>query len=98
MFFAKTPQRCSSLVLSGMLAVGALVLSARADIASPASTIARTETYRATEAISHLLGSKRAIGYFQTVNGQCELTLMVAEAVDPDRAMPGSPARLHFAL
>ena len=82
---------------SGMLAVGALVLSARTDVIRAASAIG-TETYQATEVISHMLGSKQTVGYFRTVNGQCELTLMVAEAVDPDRAMPGSAARLHFAL
>ena len=56
------------------------------------------ETYRATEVISHVLGSKQAVGYFLTVNGQCALTLMVAEAIDPDRNVPGSAARLRFAL
>lgn len=82
---------------SGMLAVGALVLSAWTDVIRAASAIP-TETYRATEVISHMLGSKQTVGYFRTVNGQCELTLMVAETVDPDQAMPGSAARLHFAL
>jgi len=82
---------------SGMLAVGALVLSARTDVIRAASAIP-TETYQATEVISHMLGSKQTVGYFRTVNGQCELTLMVAETVDPDQDMPGSAARLHFAL
>jgi hypothetical protein len=48
--------------------------------------------YRATEAIDHVLGTKRAIGYFETNHGQCELTLMIAEVVDPDLAMPLSAA------
>ena len=52
----------------------------------------------ATEVISHVLGSKQAVGYFLTVKGQCALTLMVAEAIDPDRDVPGSAARLRFAL
>ena len=82
---------------SGMLAVGALVLSARTDVIRAASAIP-TETYQATEVISHVLGSKQTVGYFGTVNGQCELTLMVAEAVDPDRDALGSAARLRFPL
>jgi hypothetical protein len=43
-----------------------------------------------------VLGSTRAIGYFQTVAGQCQLTLMIADVVDLDRPAPGSAARLHF--
>jgi hypothetical protein len=62
------------------------------------SSATSNETYRATEVISHVLGSKQAVGYFLTVNGQCALTLMVAEAIDPDRDVPGSAARLRFAL
>jgi hypothetical protein len=79
--------------LSGIIGIGALLLSVQA-----ASSFGPTEVYRATEAIDYVLGSTRAIGYFQTVAGQCELTLMIAEAVDPDRAAPGSAARLRFAL
>jgi len=51
---------------SGMLAVGALVLSARTDVIRAASAIP-TETYQATEVISHMLGSKQTVGYFRTV-------------------------------
>jgi hypothetical protein len=83
---------------SGMLAIGALVLSARTAMVRAGSSAAPTEIYRATEVISHVLGSKQAVGYFHTVKGQCELTLMVAEAIDPDRDVPGSAARLRFAL
>ena len=81
-----------------MLAIGALVLLARAAMVRAVSSGARTEPYRATEVISYVLGSKQAVGYFRTVKGQCELTLMVAEAIDPDRDVPGSAARLRFAL
>jgi hypothetical protein len=84
--------------LSGILAVGVLVLSVRFDATKAASPTVATEVYRSTEAITHVFGSKRAIGYFQTVDGQCELTLMISEATDPDRTMPWSAARLHFAM
>ena len=78
---------------SGLLAIGALVLSARAAMVRAGSGATSNETYRATQVISHVLGSKQAIGYLLTVNGQCALTLMVAEAIDPDRNVPGSAAR-----
>jgi hypothetical protein len=77
--------------LSCAVGVGALVLSIR-----PASSFA--PTYRPVEAISYVLGSIRAVGYFRTVDGQCEITLMTAEVFDPDRAAPGPATRLHFAM
>jgi hypothetical protein len=92
---SRTKQRCC---WSGMLAIGALVLSARAAMVRAGSSAARTEPYRATEVISYVLGSKQAVGYSHNVNGQCELTLMVAEAIDPDRDESGSATRLCFAL
>jgi hypothetical protein len=73
--------------------VGALLLSAQT-----ALSFGPTEVYRATEAIDYVLGSTRAIGYFQTVAGHCQLTLMIAEVVDRDRAAPGSTARLRLAM
>src|SRR5215510_13031073 len=72
---------------------GALLLSVQT-----ASSFGPTEIYRATEAIDYVLGSTRATGYFQTVAGQCQLTLMIAEVVDLDRAGPESAARLRFAM
>jgi hypothetical protein len=92
---SKTKQRYC---WSGLLAIGALVLSARAAMVRAGSSATSNETYRATEVISYVLGSKQAVGYFLTVNRQCALTLMVAEAIDPDRDVPGSAARLRFAL
>ena len=67
--------------------IGALPLSVQA-----ASSFGPTQVYRAAEAIDYVLGSTRALGYFQTVAGQCLLTLMIAEVVDPDRAAPESAA------
>ena len=72
---------------------GALLLSVQT-----ASSFGPTEVYRAAQAIDYVLGSTRAIGYFQTVAGQCQLTLMIADVVDLDRAEPASPARLRFDL
>jgi hypothetical protein len=61
---------------SGMLAIGALVLSARAGMVRAGSSATPNETYRATEVISHVLGSKQAVGYFLT-----EATLNAALAI-----------------
>jgi hypothetical protein len=72
---------------------GALLLSIQT-----ASAFGPTEVYRAAEAIDYVLGSTRALGYFQTVAGQCLLTLMIAEVVDLDRAASESAARLRFAM
>jgi hypothetical protein len=72
---------------------GALLLSVQT-----ASSFGPTEVYRATEAIDYVLGSTRALGYFQTVAGQCLLTLTIAEVVDLDRGALESAARLRFAM
>ena len=72
---------------------GALLLSIQT-----ASAFGPTEVYRAAEAIDYVLGSTRALGHFQTVAGQCLLTLTIAEAVDPEQAAPESAARLRIAM
>lgn len=56
------------------------------------------DSYRDIEAMSYVFGSKRAVGYFRGMSGKCHLTLMIAEAVDPDLAVPTSAARLSLAL
>jgi hypothetical protein len=56
------------------------------------------KVFRATEALSYVVGSKKAIGYFQSAAGQCQLTLMVAEAIDPDVGHAPSAARLSVAM
>jgi hypothetical protein len=57
-----------------------------------------SETFRSAQAISYQLGSKRAIGYFVREDGACQVTLMIAEAIDPDLAQPTSAARLNFSM
>lgn len=57
-----------------------------------------TTTYKANYALTYELGSKRAIGYFTRANGECRVTLMIAEAIDPDVAMPPSAARLTMSM
>jgi hypothetical protein len=55
-------------------------------------------TYRPAEAMHYVLGSKRAVGYFVGQKDECRLTLMIAEAIDPDVATPTSAARLRLAM
>jgi hypothetical protein len=50
------------------------------------------------EAIRYELGSKRVIGYFEPRDGKCQVTLMIAEAIDPDKALPLSAARLSLPI
>jgi hypothetical protein len=55
-------------------------------------------TYKPIQAISRVLGSKRASGYFSRDGNVCYVTLMVAEEVDLDVAMPTSAARVRVSL
>ena len=69
--------------------------------AAPGATANRDPSGLATiwpiEAISYELGSKRVIGYFEPRDGRCQVTLMIAEAVDPDKA-PLSATRLSLPI
>jgi len=84
-----------SLPFSALL-VSAAVLTAAATPVS--ARMGGVQTYRATQAMSYVMGSKRAVGYFQNVAGKCQLTLMIVEAVDPDVAQPPSAARMIVAI
>ena len=55
-------------------------------------------TYKPIQAISRVLGSKRAVGYFSREADACNVTLMVVEEVDLDVAMPPSAARVRVSL
>jgi hypothetical protein len=57
-----------------------------------------TKSFGALESMSYLLGSKRAIGYFIHANGKCQVTLMIAEAVDPGAAPAPSAVKLTAAM
>jgi len=56
------------------------------------------EAFRPIQAIRYVLGSKRIIGYFTPVSGECRVTLMLAEEVDPMVSEPLSAARLVVSL
>jgi hypothetical protein len=56
------------------------------------------DTFRPIQAMSYQFGTKRMVGYFDSADGRCQLTLMIAEAVDPDLAPPSSAARVSLSL
>lgn len=86
----------SFLVLGSALVLASALASSTALTAS-ADAVQET-TYKPIQAISRVLGSKRAVGYFSRDGKACYVTLMVAEEVDLDIAMPPSAARVRVSL
>ena len=76
----------------------ALVAAAGVSAATPFRVSSGLHKFRALEAMSYELGSKRAIGYFVSQSGQCQVTLMIAEAVDPDEGRALSAARISVSM
>ena len=85
-----------TLRIPALLAAGSILAVSAAGMAS--AHLAGPGVFRATEAMTYVIGSKRAVGYFQSVSGKCQLTLMIAEAVDPDVAQPPSAARMSIGM
>jgi hypothetical protein len=85
-----------TLRIPALLAAGSILCVAATGMAS--AHLSGSGVFHATEAMSYVIGSKRAVGYFHNVSGKCQLTFMIAEAVDPDVAMPTSAARMSLAL
>jgi hypothetical protein len=67
-------------------------------LATGYAVAAAGKTFGPIEAIGYQLGSKRAVGYFDSRNGKCQITLMIAEAIDPEQARPASAARLSLPI
>jgi hypothetical protein len=84
------------LPFSALLVSAAILTAAGTTIAS--ARMGGAQTFRATQALTYVIGSKRAIGYFQSAAGKCQLTLMIGEAVDPDVAQPPSAARMILGM
>lgn len=84
------------LPFSALLVSAAILTAATTTTAS--ARMGGAQTYRATQAMSYVVGSKRAVGYFQNVAGKCQLTLMIGEAVDPDIAHAPPAARMILAM
>ena len=85
-----------------LVALGASVVLSMAATFAAASKLSpdgpADRQYRPVQSISYHLGSKHAIGTFTRENGTCQVTMMVAEAVDPEVATPTSAARLRLSL
>src|SRR3954453_12615028 len=79
-------RRIPALVISGC------ILAAASGVAS--ARMSGPQTFKPSEGMIYVLGSKRAIGYFLNTSGTCQVTLMIAEAIDPDVAQPTSAARM----
>lgn len=73
-----------------------LSLANSAALASGAPAICKT--YLPIQAMTHVLGSKSAHGYFVRKDGACSVVLMIAETFDPDGAAMSSAARLRVVL
>jgi len=85
-----------TLRIPALLAAGSILCVAAAGMAS--ARLSGPAVFQATEAMTYVIGSKRAVGYFHNVSGKCQFTMMIAEAVDPDVAPPPSAARVSLAL
>lgn len=59
---------------------------------------AGNQTYVPREGFSRIMGSKTAVGYFETVGGRCAVTLMIAETFSEDQQAPASASRLRLSL
>ncbi len=83
-------------------ALAGIVISLLTLISAIAVTLSTSNadetTYRPIQAINYVLGSKQAVGYFVSEYGECQLTLMVAEEIDPLVATPLSAARIRVVL
>jgi len=84
--------------LPAALLLGACVAVAGVGFAVADRTSAKADTFQPTQAMTYVLGSKRAVGYFERANGTCRVTLMIAEEVNTDVAEPTSAARLRVSL
>jgi hypothetical protein len=87
-----------SRVLAVVLPAGFVVAALGTGIAIAGVEPADTATFRPAEAMHYVLGSKRAVGYFIGQKGECRVTMMIAEAVDPDAGISPSAARLRISM
>lgn len=84
-----------------LASVAVLAIAVVGPVSFAAKTPAAREgdaVYNPIQSMSFIVGSKRASGYFTRGQDRCELTLMVAEAIDAETAPPQSAARLRVAL
>lgn len=90
--------RLSPTRAAATLAVLGLCFAAAGASSATVTQSGNVATYQANHALTYVLGSKRAIGYFTPVSGECRVTLMIAEAVDPDVASTVTAARVTMTI
>ena len=78
------------------LICGAVIAVSGTGLAS--ARMGGSQIFRVAEGLIFTLGSKRAVGHFQNVDGKCQLSLMIAEAVIPDVAQPPSSAQMLLGM
>jgi hypothetical protein len=79
-------------------AAAAAALTAAAFVLQPATADAvGANVHKPLQGFIRDFGSKHLIGYFDSANGACALTLVVAERVDPDLA-PGTGTQVRVAV
>jgi hypothetical protein len=91
------PLRLST-VIAAVLPAGIVVAVLGTGIALAGVEPADSATFRPAEAMNYVLGSKRAVGYFMVQKGECRVTMMISEAVDPDMSAAPSAARLRMSM
>jgi hypothetical protein len=79
------------------LVTGGLAVAAAAP-ATDSRAHADEATFRPLQALTYTLGSKQAVGYFEQKDGQCALTLMIAEALAPTSETALSAARVKLTM
>jgi hypothetical protein len=79
----KTGNRIVAAVFGGALCVAASMSPSAAESRSPM-------TMKPLKAISLDVGSKHVVGYFLNAEGQCKLTLMIADAVRDETSEPST--------
>jgi hypothetical protein len=93
-----TMARSIGLRLAAAASLGMLAATGSVVLATAERGPTRGDSFRPIEAITYDVGSKRVIGYFSSASGKCRVTLMIAEAFDPDISAPTSAARVSLSL
>jgi hypothetical protein len=81
---------------AGAALAGIVGLAAAGISAAHAAEGPGVSDYVPSQAINHSFGSKRAVGYYAVQDGNCALTMYLAEAENGDVAP--SAARIHFTV
>jgi len=79
-------------------AIGAVMLAGSAVSGAGVSVADEVRTFKPMHAISVQAGTKHGVGYFETVSGVCELTLVVGEQPKAEEVLDITPARFRASV